>query len=137
MDDSTTIINVKGVRRAAWNAATRAASLGKEPYGHWLSDAIDQRIYREARGANQDGQAGEALSADQLTARIAAVAELAKGIAALKAAGSRAVGLGALSRILGALISGQEAVKRGGVLLESGAVPTLAVPQPVLEQSMP
>ena len=87
MDDDTTIINVKGVRKAAWNAATRAAALAKTPYGPWLSDAIDQRLYREATGGNPEGKAG--LTEDQITARTMALAEMAKGMAAMKSAGLR------------------------------------------------
>lgn len=133
-DDDRIIINVKGVRKSAWNAATRAASLSKEPYGQWLSDAIDLRLRIEAEGVKLPGEAGEApLTADQTTARLAALAEAAKGFAALKTAGGRSVGISALSRRLAALLSeiptanpplriariGQESVKREPILLES------------------
>jgi len=128
MDDDTTIINVKGVRKAAWNAATRAAALAKTPYGPWLSDAIDQRLYREATGGNPEGKAG--LTEDQKTARILAVAALAEGMASLKAARARppivAAMLAELAGDLG-LAGGKAEASRGKgsvkppvVLLESG-----------------
>lgn len=116
MDDDTTIINVKGVRKAAWNAATRAAALAKTPYGPWLSDAIDQRLYREATGGNPEGKAG--LTEDQITARTMALAEMAKGMAAMKSAGLRvpavvrmALMAASVGMVPGALIRGQESVK--------------------------
>lgn len=97
MDDETTI-NVKGVRKSSWNAATQAASLRKEHYGPWLSDAIDLRLRYDAGQVKPPGQDGEdAMTVDQRTARIAALAELAKGLAAVKAAGSRPNGISALS----------------------------------------
>ena len=53
------------------------------------------------------------MTADQVTARIAALAEMAKGIAAMKAAGSRAVGIGAVSQALVAALA--EDMRRQGV----------------------
>ena len=145
--DDTTIINVKGVRKASWNAATRAASLGKEPYGPWLSDAIDQRLYREARGQETEAPA---MTPDQITARISALAELAKGIGALKAAGHRAVGIGSLSQGLAVALAedmrrlglarrgfGKGSVKPEAVLLESEDGCLDDSPATRLEQSMP
>lgn len=105
-DDDRTIINVKGVRKTAWNAAARAASLSKDTYGQWLSDAIDLRLRYDAGTVKPPGEAGEAtMTTEQLTARIAALAELAKGIAALKAAGARSVGIATLSRGLTSLLA--------------------------------
>jgi hypothetical protein len=97
----TTTINVRGVNKSVWNEATRQASLSRELAGPWLNDAIEQKLRRLA-GAVVDDPA--AMTVDQITARIAALAELAKGIAALKSAGSRAVGVGVLSRGLTMLL---------------------------------
>jgi hypothetical protein len=44
----TIIINVKGVRKSSWNSATQAASLRKEQYGPYLSEALDLRLRFDA-----------------------------------------------------------------------------------------
>ncbi len=112
-DDDRTIINVKGVRKASWNAAARAASLSKDSYGQWLSDAIDLRLRMEAEGVKLPGEDKKALlTPDQMTARIAAMAELAKGLAALKSAGSRAIGISALSSGLTTLLTDERSANR-------------------------
>ncbi len=112
-DDGFTIINVKGVRKSSWDAVCRAASHPKVPYGRWISDAIDFRLEMEAKGIQGPGEAGQAvLTPDQMTARIAAMAELAKGLAALKAAGSRAVGISALSAGLASLLTDERSANR-------------------------
>jgi hypothetical protein len=126
-DDDRIIINVKGVRKASWNRATRAASLRKIQYGQLVSDALDFQAEMEARGIEAPGKAR--LTDDQITARLTALAGLAQGIAALKAAGARSVGIATLSRGLANLLAemprdlriggrirnleiGQESVKR-------------------------
>ena len=78
-DDDRIIINVKGVRKASWNRATRAASLRKIPYGQLVSDALDFQAEMEARGIEAPGKAR--LTDDQITARLTALAGLAQGIA--------------------------------------------------------
>jgi hypothetical protein len=112
-DGEFTIINVKNVRQRSWNALVMAASHPKVAYGRWISDAIDFRLEMEAKGIQGPGEASQAvLTPDQMTARIAALAELAKGLAALKAAGSRAVGISALSSGLTTLLTDERSANR-------------------------
>lgn len=130
-DEGTTIINVKGVRKSSWNRATQAASLRKDPYGAWLSDTIDFRLEMEAKGIEAPGKAGQSsLSPDQMTARLGALAELAKGLAALKSAGARPVGISALSRGLALVLAEMPAANpmlRIGRFGQSGGNPPLVV----------
>jgi hypothetical protein len=106
------VVNVKGVQRSSWNALCRDAALRHEHYGVWLSDAIDQRLRTDAQGVAS--AISETLTTDQRTARIAALAELAKGLAALRAAGSRSVGVGALvGAVAGVFTGGKAQVGKG------------------------
>jgi hypothetical protein len=105
----TIIINVKGVRKSSWNSATQAASLRKEPYGPYLSEALDLRLRFDAgevKAPGEDGnhQANPPLTEDQRTARIAALAALAQGIAAVKQHTGRATGVGLLSTEVRSLV---------------------------------
>jgi hypothetical protein len=105
----TVIINVKGIRKNTWNAATQAASLRKELYGPYLSDALDLRLRFDAGevklpGEQRNQAANPPLTEDQRTARIAALAELAKGIAAVRLQTGRATGITMLSAELAALM---------------------------------
>lgn len=104
-----TIINVKGVRKSAWEAAKRGATQQGDSMGTWLSDAIDQRAIRDSDQvkppAKNDGKKGNpaALTPDQLTARIIAAAALQQSAAAMKQACGRTTGKGALMRVLSSL----------------------------------
>lgn len=105
-----TVINVKGVRKSAWQAAKRGASQLDDSMGTWLSDAIDQRISRDANAvqapANKDARQDnpDALTPDQLTARILAVAALQQSAAALKQARIRGTGKAMLSTAQAGLV---------------------------------
>jgi hypothetical protein len=104
----TIIVNVKGVRKSSWNEATKAASLRKDQYGLYLSDALDLRLRFDAGEITLPGEDGnqdahEHLSQEQRTARIAALAELAKGIAAVREHTGKATGITMLSSELSAL----------------------------------
>ena len=108
--DETIIINVKGVRKNTWNTATQQASLRKEQYGRYLSDALDLRLRYDAGevkppGEEDNPQANPPLTPDQRTARIVALAELSKGIALLKQHTGRATGISTLSRELADLLA--------------------------------
>jgi hypothetical protein len=107
MSDTTTI-NVKGVRKNSWNAATQAASLRKEMYGPYVSDALDLKLRHDAGEVKLPGEVGNQeanlpLTEDQRTARIAALAELAKGIATIKQHTGHATGITRFSAELSAL----------------------------------
>jgi hypothetical protein len=113
----TVIINVKGVRKNSWNAATQAASLRKEQYGPYLSEALDLRLRfdsGEVQLPGKDGnqRANTPLTEDQRTARIVALAELAKGIAAVKQHTGKATGITMLSAELSSLATKPEAKLR-------------------------
>jgi hypothetical protein len=114
----TIIINVKGVRKSSWNLATQAASLRKEQYGPYLSEALDLRLRFDAgevKAPGEDGntQANPPLTEDQRTARIAALAALAQGIAAVKQHTGRATGVGLLSTEVRSLVPVKPRIIRG------------------------
>lgn len=108
--DDKTIINVKGVRKPAWEAARRGAAQAGDSMGTWLSDAIDRRISHDATAiegpANNRGEVGnpDALTPDQLTARIMALAALQQSMAAMKTARMRSSGRGVLATVQASLV---------------------------------
>jgi hypothetical protein len=121
----TVIINVKGVKKSSWNSATQAASLRKEQYGPYLSEALDLRLRFDAGevklpGEDGNAQANPPLTEDQRTARIAALAALAQGIAAVKQHTGRATGVGLLSTEVRSLVPVKPRIIRGKETRGSG-----------------
>ena len=55
---ATTTINVKAVRESAWAAAKKGAAQQGDGMGTWLSDAIDQRVKRDANQIEMPGKPG-------------------------------------------------------------------------------
>lgn len=112
MEDTT--INVRGVRKSTWNEATRQASLTRELMGPWVTDALELRlaVLSGAILVVDSKDAPGPLTPDQTTARILALAELAKGLAALKTAGSRALALGALTQEITLLLTDSRTITR-------------------------
>lgn len=97
-DDGKTTINVKGVRKPAWEAAKREAGQAGDSMGTWLSDAVEQRVSRNRDAvqppanpaANPSDKSGNlAMIEEQITARMMALAALQQSVAAMKAAGAR------------------------------------------------
>jgi hypothetical protein len=93
--EELTTINVKFVRKSAWEAAKRAkAHDDGENMGAWLSDAIEQRINREAnqiespadQAANPGRKPGNPpMTPDQMIALMTSLAEMEQSAAAAKA----------------------------------------------------
>lgn len=104
-DDDRTIINVKGVRKPAWEKAKRGSAQTGESMGTWLSGAIEIRAIHDASGIQSPGNplANPSLTPDQLTARIEAVAAYQQSVAALKMARARSIGNGALVAVQSSL----------------------------------
>lgn len=119
-DDTTTTINVKSVRKPAWEAARRSAAKQDEPMGSWLSRACETLANLEAGprefppgGLANPGQEmanPTAMTQDQLSARILAVAALMQGFAAVRNATGRAPGRRALVVAMRAIEQRQIAV---------------------------
>lgn len=95
-DDDKVTINVKGVRKSAWEAAKRGSARAGDSMGTWISDTIDRLVKLEessvlapglATVKNDDfsGNPGEpdGMTPDQVTARMLAEAALFQGKAAL------------------------------------------------------
>jgi hypothetical protein len=94
-DDEKTIINVKGVSAKSWERAKAAANRRGETMAGWISRACDTVADLEAGDAlmppnpiaNLDPKtANPALTPDQLTARLDALASLMQAAAAVKLA---------------------------------------------------
>jgi hypothetical protein len=80
-DASKTVVNVKGVRQQAWDAARRSAIQANDTMGEWLSEAIDCRIARDSGSVKVDNPP---MTHDQITARMTALAALQQSAAVAK-----------------------------------------------------
>jgi hypothetical protein len=112
---ATTVINVKGVRLESWEKARRGWGQAGGSMGAWLSDAIDLRAAYEEGRVKPPGN--PPMTAEQITARIHAVAALQQSAAAMKQAQLRGA-----SRALKSVQTSLEVIigeAEGGRILET------------------
>lgn len=121
-DDGLTTINVKGVRKSAWEVVRRGAQQDDASIGEWLNNNLPKLGKLRAgdikgpgnregnRAGNRDADDGNPpeMTPDQVTARMLAAAQLMQGAAAVKGAkiqtGRNPVLSAALGSLMGALI---------------------------------
>lgn len=111
-DIEKTVINVKGVEKPAWEVAKRGAAQTGDSMGKWLSEAVYLREKIDAGAIQTPGLAAvknghdsgnPAMTEDQRSARIQAVAAMMQGLAAIKTATGRASGRDVVMQELWAL----------------------------------